>query len=188
MSKIDKIKPAKLVSGEDRHWYACYTRSRAEKAALVELQETGIESYLPLVRTRRKWSDRMKWVDMPLLRSYIFVKVSGSDYTKVLSVNSLVRFVTFENRAIAIPDRQIEAIKLLLNQGAELEVASERFSQGEKIVVQAGPFLGLQGELVEYRGKNKVLIRLGKLSESILVTIPVELLVRDYSENNPQPI
>jgi transcriptional antiterminator RfaH len=123
---------------------------------------------------------RMKWVDMPLLRSYIFVRVSQDNYAKVLSTDSVVRFITFENKAVPIPDKQIDTIRLLLNQGAELEVVSKRFEPGDKIVVQAGPFLGLQGELVQYRGKKKVLIRLGSMSESLLVTLPLELLIRDY--------
>jgi transcription antitermination factor NusG len=122
----------------------------------------------------------MKWVDMPLLRSYIFVRVSQDNYAKVLSTDSVVRFITFENKAVPIPDKQIDTIRLLLNQGAELEVVSKRFEPGDKIVVQAGPFLGLQGELVQYRGKKKVLIRLGSMSESLLVTLPLELLIRDY--------
>ena len=122
----------------------------------------------------------MKWVDIPLIRSYIFVRVSQDNYAKVLSTDSVVRFITFENKAVPIPDKQIDTIKLLLNQGAELEVVSKRFEPGDKVVVQAGPFLGLQGELVQYRGKHKVLIRLVEMSESLLVTLPLELLLRDY--------
>jgi len=122
----------------------------------------------------------MKWVDIPLIRSYIFVRVSQDNYAKVLSTDSVVRFITFENKAVPIPDKQIDTIKLLLNQGAELEVVSKRFEPGDKVIVQAGPFLGLQGELVQYRGKHKVLIRLVEMSESLLVTLPLELLLRDY--------
>jgi transcription antitermination factor NusG len=122
----------------------------------------------------------MKWVDIPLIRSYIFVRVSQDNYAKVLSTDNVVRFITFENKAVPIPDKQIDTIKLLLNQGAELEVVSKRFEPGDKVVVQAGPFIGLQGELVQYRGKHKVLIRMGEMSESLLVTLPLELLLRDY--------
>lgn len=176
----DNIRSAKLVDSIQPQWYACYTRSRTEKTTVIQLEQAGIECYLPLIRTLRKWSDRMKWVDMPLLRSYIFVRVSQDNYAKVLSTDSVVRFITFENKAVPIPDKQIDTIRLLLNQGAELEVVSKRFEPGDKIVVQAGPFLGLQGELVQYRGKKKVLIRLGSMSESLLVTLPLELLIRDY--------
>lgn len=147
--------------------------------AARELQDAGIEYYLPLLKTRRKWSDRMKWVEMPLFRSYIFVRVNSENYTKVSAQYSVSRFVTFERRAVPIPDQQIDTIRLLLNEGVELEVISDKLSPGEKVVVQAGPLLGLQGELIEYRGKRKVLVQIGEFAEGLLVTIPLELLVRD---------
>lgn len=170
---------AKLVDSELYSWYACITKPRAEKVAARELHEAGIEYYLPLLKTRRKWSDRMKWVEVPLFRSYIFVRVNDENYAKVTTRFSVSRFVTFGRRAAPIPDCQIETVKLLLNEGVELEVTSEKMFPGEKIVVQAGPLLGLQGELIEYRGKRKVLVQIGKLTEGLLVTIPLELLARD---------
>lgn len=173
------MRPAKLVDSEFYLWYACTTKPRAEKAAARELEGAGVEYYLPLLKTRRKWSDRMKWVELPLFRSYIFVRVNSMNYVKVISQYSVVRYVTFEGRAVPIPDDQIETIRLLLNEGAELEVTTEKIAPGEKIVVQAGPLLGLKGELIEYRGKRKVLVQIGELSEGLLVTIPLELLARD---------
>lgn len=171
--------PVKIVDSVQPAWYACYTRPRAEKVAAQELFDMDIEHYLPLQRTRRKWSDRMKWVDVPLFRSYIFVRIFPEQYNKVLAVNSIVRFIAFESKAVVIPDYQVDSIKLLLNQGSELEVTRENLLPGEKIVVQAGPLIGLPGELIEFRGKRKVLIRLGQLGESILVNVPIELLVRE---------
>lgn len=175
----EAIRPAKLVDSVLYLWYACTTKPRAEKVAARELSEAGIEYYMPLLRTRRKWSDRMKWVELPLFRSYIFVRVNQENYAKVTMQYSVVRYVTFEGRAVPIPEEQIEVIRLLLNDGAELEVVSEKLSPGEKVVVQAGPLLGLQGELIEYRGKRKVLVQIGVLPEGLLVTIPLELLSRD---------
>lgn len=175
------IKPSKLVDHSQPCWYACYTKSRAEKVAARELENLGIEHYLPLVRTSRQWSDRIKWVDVPLIRSYVFVKVNRENYLRVLTTNSLVRYVTFEGRAVPIPENQIDTIRLLLNEGAQLEVVSEKIEPGEKIIVQAGPFMGLEGELIAYRGRKKVLIRIGKISESILVTLPLELLTRNLN-------
>ncbi len=175
----ETIRPAKLVDSEIFLWYACTTKPRAEKVAARELDGAGVEYYLPLLKTRRKWSDRIKWVELPLFRSYIFVRVNRDNYIKVTSQYSVSRFVTFEGRAVPIPEEQIETIRLLLNEGAELEVTSDKISPGEKIIVQAGPLLGLQGELIEYRGKRKVLVQIGELAEGLLVTIPLELLARD---------
>lgn len=175
---IAPLRPAKLVDSPDMHWYACYTKPRAEKAAEVRLREAGIECYLPLQRTRRRWSDRMKWVDEPLIRSYIFVRVNNQNFSKVLYIEGLLRFIAFENKAVPIPDKQIESVKILLGQGVEVEVTSDNFKPGHEVEVMAGPLIGMKGELIEQRGNKRVLLRLGQIGQGILVTIDATLLAR----------
>ena len=58
------------------NWYALYTFPRFEKKVYKRLVERGIEAYLPLQKKLRKWKDRKKWIEEPLIRSYIFVKIS----------------------------------------------------------------------------------------------------------------
>ncbi|MBK6963976.1 MAG: UpxY family transcription antiterminator [Bacteroidales bacterium] len=169
---------AKVIDTSNLQWYACYTKPRAEKVVHQRLVHSEIESYLPVQRTRRKWSDRIKWVDEPLFRSYIFVRVNVPDFIKVLQTEGIVRFITFERKAVPIPETQIEAIRMLLGQGVELEVTTERIKPGQAIEVQAGPLMGIRGELVEYRGNRKVLVRLGEIGQGILVTIGPESLLR----------
>jgi transcription antitermination factor NusG len=57
-----------------KHWYAIYTNPRWEKKVDKLLTEAGIESYCPLNTVMRKWSDRMKKVEEPLFKSYVFVQ------------------------------------------------------------------------------------------------------------------
>jgi len=174
----EPVRPAKIVDSPDPRWYACYTRPRAEKITEIRLKESGVECYLPLQRIRRRWSDRIKWVDEPLIRSYIFVRVSSGNYNKVLYIEGFRRFITFENRAVPIPDEQIQAVQRLLGEGVELEVTSENFKPGHEVEVVAGPLIGLKGELIEIRGRKRVLVRLGQIGQGILVTIEAGLLSR----------
>jgi len=164
--------------GEAR-WYAAYTKSRSEKKALARLTEAGIEAYLPIQRKRKQWSDRLKWVEEPLIKSYIFVRVNESQYYSAINTPGLVCYVCFEGKAAAIPDKQIEMLKMLLQQDAELEVSNDRFAPGQKIIVVSGTLIGMQGEMVEYRGKKKVLIRLGTTGTNLLVTVGLELIEKE---------
>lgn len=165
------------MSGENRKWYAVYTKSRGEKKAKMLLDEQEIPNYLPLVRTLKQWSDRKKWVQEPLIRSYVFVHLANDrEYLDVLQTDHVVRFITFEGKAAPIPQKQIDDIKLLLASEADLEVTSENFEKGAEIEVKAGPLKGLTGTLIEQRGKNKVQIRLEAIGQSILVEIPVVYL------------
>jgi transcription antitermination factor NusG len=65
------------------HWYALYTKPRWEKKVHALLTDKKIESYCPLNKVRKKWSDRMKTVEEPLFKSYVFVRVNEEEQTKV---------------------------------------------------------------------------------------------------------
>lgn len=168
-----------LINPGEPRWYAAYTKSRSEKRVFARLKEVGFEAYLPLVRKRHQWSDRLKWIEEPLIRSYIFLHVNETDYYDAINTPGLVCYVTFEGKAAPIPDRQIDTLKLLLHHGAEFEVNNERFAPGEKIIVLSGTLVGMQGEMVEYRGRKKVLVRLGSTGTNILVTVSLDMIGKE---------
>jgi len=161
------------------YWYAAYTKSRSEKKVLARLTSNGFEAYLPINRKRKQWSDRLKWVEEPLIKSYIFIRVNERDYYDAINTPGLVCYVTFEGKATPIPDRQIDLLKTLLNEGAEMEVSNEHFAPGQKIIVISGTLVGMQGEMVEYRGKKKVLVRLGTTGTNLLVTVSLDLIEKE---------
>ena len=82
-------------------WYALYTRPRAEKLVYQRLIEEHIETFLPLQKTYRMWSDRKKLIEKPLLSSYIFVKTNKKTFPKVYKVIGVVKFVSFEGSSSA---------------------------------------------------------------------------------------
>lgn len=164
MEKIDQRYPLS--------WYAVYIKSRAEKKAESELQSKEIECFLPLQRKLQQWSDRKKWVEMPLIPGYLFVKTSSKEHIKIIESNYIVSYVRFDGKAAIIPDTQIEYLKLMLKQAnAEIEITRANFEPGQLIEVIAGPLIGLQGKLVSINGKNKIAIELMQLGYSALVEI-----------------
>lgn len=164
---MEKINPVHLYN-----WYAVYVKSRAEKKAQTELLYKEIETFLPLQRKLRQWSDRKKWVEMPLITGYLFVKISRSEYDLVLQSNYIVSYVRFEGTAAVIPDNQIEYLKLMLKQdNLDIEITKQTFEPGQMIEVIAGPLIGVRGKLIRIKGKNKVAIELEQLGYSALVEI-----------------
>src|SRR5690242_4387425 len=95
-------------------WYPVYTRPRAEKKALQALESRGIECYLPLQRQLKQWSDRKKWVEEPLIRSYLFVRIAARDQPAVLMTPGISRFIYFGGKVAVMPERQIRDLKLLM--------------------------------------------------------------------------
>jgi len=164
---MEKINAAHIYN-----WLAVYVRSRAEKKAQLELQTMGIETFLPLQRRLRQWSDRKKWVEMPLISGYLFVKISRKEYDKVLQSNHVVSYVRFEGKAAIVPDNQIESLKLMLSQQAlEIEITKEKLKPGQEVEVISGPLIGLKGKLQKMKGRNKVAVELEQLGYAALVEI-----------------
>jgi len=170
-----EIKTIKNNSSEKK-WYALYTRPRAEKLVYSRLIEENIETFLPLVRTYRMWSDRRKLVEKPLLSSYIFVKTSSHDFPKVYKTNGVVRFITFEGKPASIPQNQIDNLRLLINSDADIEISSEKFAAGDNVEVVTGALEGLTGELIKVGGRKRVVVRIDRLDQNLLLTIPVAFL------------
>ncbi len=157
-------------------WYAAYTNPRAEKRVYGRLLESGIETFLPLQKSKRKWSDRVKWVEKPLINSYIFVRVKPVQFPIVFRTPGIVRLITFEGRPVSIPEAQINNLRLLVDADAEIDVTSEKFEKGDNIEVIAGSLAGLKGELVKTGTKKRVIVRIDSLEHNILVTIPQTFL------------
>jgi transcription antitermination factor NusG len=158
---------------KQKFWYVVYTRSRAEKKVCDELTYLNIECFLPLQKKLRQWKDRKKWVEMPLISGYCFVHISNKEYDKVLSTNNVVCYVTFEGKAAVIPAQQIDFLKQMLKQNDfEVTVSQQSFKVGKKVEILEGPMIGLRGELVEARGKNRFILRLNQINSTFIIEIP----------------
>ena len=155
------------------NWFAVYTRSRMEKKAATEMEQTGITCFLPTRKVLRQWSDRKKWVDVPLFNSYVFVNITDKEYNAVLQVMGVVRFITFERKAVAIPVQQIEAIKAYIDQGAPDYIAPEMpMEAGANVEITRGAMAGLTGILLNIQGKHRVKVEIDCVGQSLIIDVP----------------
>lgn len=161
---------------EDCLWFAVYVKSRSEKKVHQALLKQEIDVFLPLQKRLKQWSDRKKWIEEPLIRSYLFVKITSKDYYNVLNTYGVVRYVTFLNKAISIPEWQIDILKKTVNLKIENEVTREIMHPGASVEVISGPFQGTQGQLVDFLGKKMFLIEISHIGHSLLLKIPPDLI------------
>ena len=168
----------KIISkkNSEKKWYAIYTRPRAEKLVYERLVEEEIESFLPLQKVYRIWSDRKKLVEKPLISSYVFVKTNNLNSPKVYKIPGVVKFVTFEGIPVSIPQKQIDILRLLINSDAEIEVSSENFAKGDNVEVVSGSLVGLTGELIKIGSHNRVVVRIDSLNQNLILKIPIAFL------------
>lgn len=170
-----EIKTLKNGSGEEK-WYALYTKPRAEKLVYQRLLEVDIETFLPLQKTIRVWSDRKKIVEKPLLTSYVFVKTKTKYFANVYKTSGVVKFISFEGQPVSIPQKQIDNLRLIINSDAEVEVSSEKFAAGDNVEVVNGSLIGLTGELIKIGSHNRVVVRIDRLDQNLILKIPKAFL------------
>jgi transcriptional antiterminator RfaH len=173
--KIEVNPPVHKVLTECK-WYAIYTHPRAEKLVYKRLVEEGVETFLPLQKTYRVWSDRKKLVEKPLLPSYLFVKTRKKNFQYVYKIQGVVKFVSFEGQPVAIPQKQIDNLRLLVDSDARIEVTSEDFAKGDNVEVISGSLIGLTGELIKIGHRNRVVIRIDRLDQNLVLKIPKAFL------------
>jgi len=167
---------------DQAHWYAVYTKPRSEKKLADRLNDKGIEAYLPMRRTLKQWSDRKKMVDEPLITSYVFVNVPQENYFDVLNTPGAVKYIWFCGKPAVIPSSQILTLKLIISNNLEIDSVSADLEKGTQVKVVSGPLKGLTGELVNYAGKHRVVIRLDQVERALLLTIRPGLLEKVRSE------
>ena len=157
-----------------KHWYALYVKSRSEKKVLTQLEDQGIEAFLPLVTRIKQWSDRKKKVEEPLFKSYVFVHSNEKERYPILSVFGVVKFVTFEHKAVIVPDNQILAIKRYIDDFEEEEnnLKNNELKEGQMVRIIAGPLMGLTGRLQSVKNKRHLIVYIEAVGQYISVNIP----------------
>jgi transcription antitermination factor NusG len=137
-----------------RKWLAIYTRPRWEKKVNTLLLEKGLESYCPLNKVRRKWSDRVKVVEEPLFKSYVFVKVSDEDRSAVRMTPGAINFVYWNGKPAVVREKEIVAIKKFLDEYENVEAHKVEIKVDERVRVTNGTLMDHEGKVLDVRHKT----------------------------------
>ncbi len=133
---------------------AIYTRPRWEKKVNSILQEKGFESYCPLNKVRRKWSDRIKVVEEPLFKSYVFVKISDSDRSAVRLINGTLNFVYWDGKPAIIKEKEIVTIKRFLDEYENVEARPLELKLNQRVRITNGSLMDQEGKVIDIQHKK----------------------------------
>ncbi|HUR66351.1 MAG TPA: UpxY family transcription antiterminator [Chitinophagaceae bacterium] len=136
-----------------RKWLAVYTRPRWEKKVSKLLSDKGLESYCPLNKVRRKWSDRIKTVEEPLFKSYVFVKVCDEDRSAVRMTNGAINFVYWNGKPAVIKEREITAIRRFLDEYENVEARPTELKVEQRVRITNGTLMDHEGKVLDVRHK-----------------------------------
>ena len=165
-------------------WIAVYTKSRHEKVVIQELENKNIEAYCPIFKERRQWSDRKRWVEFPLFRSYVFAKIELKNSIYILQTTGVHHIIKFQGNISIIPDEIIQNIKSIIDGCFTVEQV-EYFVKGDEVIVVDGPLKGMEGIVVKIKNENKLVLKIEAIQQAIAVQIHPGYLKPKKKHVNP---
>jgi len=165
-----------MAKPQPPQWHVVYTLPRHEKKAARELELQGLEYWLPLHKVRKQWSDRRKWVEEPLFKSYLFVLVTPRNYFDILNTYGIVRYIYHEGKPAILRDADMDMLRRLLDSTYELEVTPLQLTPGQQVRVEQGPLMGHTGILIKQNSNQSVRVDFEILQRSVVVTVPLKFI------------
>jgi transcription antitermination factor NusG len=149
-------------------WYAVCTFSNHEKRVGEQLRERGVEHFLPLYASMRRWKDRRVQLQLPLFPGYIFVHLALRERLRVLDIPSVARLVGFSGLPVAIPDGEMEAMRISLTSQLRAE-PHPYLKVGRRVRVASGPLAGFEGIVVRKKKQLRFVISLDLIMRSVSI-------------------
>ncbi|HUI29493.1 MAG TPA: UpxY family transcription antiterminator [Candidatus Acidoferrales bacterium] len=166
--------------GSAKCWHVMYVHARHEKKIHSEMLKMGIESFLPMKKELHTWSDRKKWIEVPLFSCYVFVRIdpSGKDITsdeknRVYLLNGFVKFVSSNGKPSIVPQWQIDGIRKIVDSYPDTVEVLDSDYVGTDGAIIGGPLSGMTGKIIEVKNRKCFLIKIDGIEKVLSVTIPV---------------
>lgn len=155
-----------MVTRNRRTWYVLHTRSRFENVVNEGLDKKDLEVFLPKIQVRSKRKDRKAMIRVPLFPGYLFVKstLTPQEHLDILKTVGAVRLIGNTGGPVPVPDETIESLKIMIAGPNAVETGS-RFKKGDRVIVVAGPLVGVTGQFVRYRGRGRVIVSIKALGQ-----------------------
>ncbi len=160
---------------EKCHWYVVHTKSRFENVVNDGLTRKTIEAFLPKMTVRSKRKDRRQLIKVPIFSGYTFVKsaLSAHEHLEILKTAGVVRIIGNKDGPLPVTAETIESLKIMVASEEQITTGT-RFKKGDRVMVTYGPFTGIIGEFVQYRGKGRLIVNIDALGQFASVHVGEE--------------
>jgi len=155
-------------------WYAIHVKSRCEFQTHQELSTRGFETFLPLHKVRRRWSDRVKVLEVPLFPGYLFSRFELENRIRILNLPGVARIVGTGAKPIPVSEEELGSIRTMVNSQLTL-VPWPYLRTGQKVAIDHGPLAGVEGIVIRAEdGKPRVVVSVTLLQRSVSTEIERE--------------
>lgn len=171
------------TSSNVTNWYVVYTYPKAERKVTKQLDQIGIESFLPLHEQVRKWHDRRKILYIPMFPNYVFVKIKPQERSRIFEVKEIVRFISFGGTPTKINEVTINSLKNITSLTCLFTVENYLYV-GSPVIITSGPFRGIEGVVLRRNGRLRIIIQVVVLQKSLIINVDETEVSMSLSREN----
>ena len=157
-----------------KKWYIFYTKPKAELIAEEMLVKDGFEVYLPKMNQCSIWKNRQrKAIVKPLITSYIFVYTPEHQIVKVLANPKIVAVVTCGGKKAVLREEDMKLLQKMARLRGQISATSD-YKVGKRVRFVEGSFTGLEGQIINHRGKQRFGVELDALHYAVFVELEID--------------
>ena len=160
----------KTVIVSDLSWFAIRVKSQCEKMVSEALRYKGYEEFLPLYWSRRRWSDRIKVIQLPLFAGYLFCRFDLAHRSSILTIPGVCHVVGQGKVPFPVETGELESIRLAVSSGQKIE-PWRGLEVGNTVRIENGPLRGIEGMLLRFKGSNHLILGVQLLQRSVAVEV-----------------
>jgi transcriptional antiterminator NusG len=160
-------------------WYVLHTRSRFEQVVFEGLERKSLEAFLPRMTVMSKRRDRRLKIRVPLFPGYVFVKsaLNPHERLEIVKTVGVVRLVGNRDGPVPVEHEAIDSLRIMVAANNPIATGT-RLRKGDRVMVVEGPFVGVIGTFVRYRGAGRVVVSVEALGQYAAVDVPEEYVER----------
>jgi transcription antitermination factor NusG len=152
-----------------KEWHVLQVRTRFERTVAYHLQAKDYQEYLPVYRSRRRWADRTKEIELPLFPGYVFCKMNPADRLPILVIPGVIGVVSIGRMPVSVQEQEILAVQDVVKSGLAYQPCP--FTAGQPVRIESGPLRGLEGVVVEMKKSYRLIVSIQLLQRSVSVEI-----------------
>jgi transcription antitermination factor NusG len=135
-----------------------------------QLQRKDVEVFLPTITKWSRWKDRKKKSDFPLFPGSCFARFDPRNCLPILKCTGVVNIVAIEGQPAAIPEHQIEGIRLLIDSDLAFDPCP-LLREGMMVEVVHGPLKRVIGRLVRKSDKARLVLSVDLIGQAVSVEV-----------------
>ena len=155
----------------DLRWFVCHTKPRCEKKFSALLGAEGVEHYLPLVESVKRYGKQTKHFTKPLFPGYVFAQIVLENKARIYQQDLLARAIPVVHESVFL--RQMADVRALMESGFEL-TPRPLLQRGTRVRVISGPLWGLEGVVDDPANPKGIIVAVDVLQQGLHVRLPAD--------------